>query len=154
MKKFEILVKLQLQYTTQLFANLTTPSVTISGGLAWHLMAEPHPEDLLYHDHKDVDLIASNSECIRVLKALGFVRQHTKYSNPKNSKFVRYTKHHPRQGVKIVFDVFFEHIESIDIDGFKVVHPALLKQFYRSNRWQKNLEILKPEYAKLLEVRS
>jgi len=127
--KLQVSIVQQLARICQYFA--------LSGGLAWHIMSVPHDESKNYHDHKDVDVIAFDSSVISALKAMGFVRQYTKYSNPKFARYTKYTN-----GTKITFDVFFERVPTITVDGIPVVHPKVLASFYRSDRWQKTLKYL------------
>lgn len=105
--------------------------ITISGGWAWHFMSPPgHKEIKTQHDHKDIDVFVEPErfhEALTRFKANGYERQHTIYDNP-SGQFYRYTKFYG--GGKVVFDVFLEHIASIEISGFKLVEPNALLAMY------------------------
>lgn len=105
--------------------------VAISGGWAWHFMSpKGHKEIKTQHDHKDIDIFIKPEqfEVLRTRLALrGFKRQHTQWDNPSVG-FYRFTLYY--EGGKVVYDVFLEDIEFVEIDGFKIVEPNKLVSLY------------------------
>ena len=120
------------------------PYAVISGGLAWHLMSREHKEGY-YYDHKDIDVLTKTGYTVQTLKNIGFVRQRTVHDSERFMRFVKY-----REGKKITVDLFFEDTEYITVEGIRVVRPDVLAGYYRSDRWTRNLEILKEEYLSYL----
>lgn len=119
--------------------------VTVSGGLAWHLMSPEHEESKELHDHKDVDLFVIPRmwpNVVSWLKSVGFQRYYTKYDNTTPG-FYRYGKseeYHPPgktvapwmplPHVKVLLDLFLEEVPFIMVRGFKVVEPKYLLSLY------------------------
>ena len=105
--------------------------IILSGGWAWHFMSPPgHKEIKTQHDHKDIDVFVKPTEwgdMFRWFNANGYERQRTIYDDP-SGKFSRYTKFY--EGGKVVFDMFLEEMDFIEIDGFRVVEPNKLLAMY------------------------
>ena len=107
--------------------------VIVSGGFAWHFMSpKGHVEYKHAHDHKDVDLFVIpefSGIVIGRLQLEGFKKTPTRYDT-KGKKFVRYEKQDGK--LKLTFDLFFDKVPYVGIQGFKVIDPRHLLSLYKS----------------------
>jgi hypothetical protein len=113
--------------------------ITISGGWAWHFMSlANHTEYKHAHDHKDIDIFVNPKDVAKVMCILldeGFKKAWTRYDHMSSQeKFRRYEKIDWLDGgkqIRITID-FFEskHIETIHVNGWKLVEPNTLLSYY------------------------
>lgn len=114
--------------------NLIKNYVTVSGGMAWHLMSPPHKETKYIHDHKDLDLFVNPKDTgivIATLKQNGFNRYWTKYDG-KTPDFIRYGKSEllKEKRVKVLIDLFSKIVPYIEIKGYRITKPEYLLSLY------------------------
>lgn len=115
--------------------------VILSGGWAWHFISETgHIEYKHAHDHKDIDVFVKKenvAEVVMMLQEEGFQKVWTRYDHlPSQENFRRYEKTVELENGKlhrITIDFFEKNdLETIDVNGFTVVKPAVLLSFYRN----------------------
>jgi hypothetical protein len=130
--------------------------VTVSGGLAWHLLSPPHIENKTVHDHSDIDLFASSNEVFPKLKELGFNRYWTKYATENFYRYGRTATVNDKR-VKVLIDLFIGQVPFIRVGqygcaeeppylrmrSFKVVEPSYLLTLYETTHSSKNCTAVK-----------
>lgn len=111
--------------------------VVVSGGWAWHYMTPPGHLELKHaHDHKDADLFVKPeqfADLVVLLKERGFSRTWTRFDELEVSRtFYRYSRtiETAARPVKVLLDLFAEHVPSIEVSGMRLVEPRYLLGLY------------------------